>query len=236
MPTAVLTSGNALNAPYHIISRTKITEGKVYLYNGENMPYSDKYTEIVPGILVEESLADIIDAEYLGTAITGKDVYAPLHLYGGYLPTTHPTKYKVLDAGAAAPADDGWDYKKINFGTETTIADLYKNACAYQYSADADAFLRLPEAGAKQNALKLYMQKKVMEIGGDAYDRIADMSRIILFLLSKAALTAEEQAITAPLLAHAQNAVELADLFNREKNIQDYVASVKADPEGYINA
>ena len=79
------------------------------------------------------------------------------------------------------------------------------------------------------------MQKKVMEIGGDAYDRIADMSRIILFLLSKATLTAEEQAITAPLLAHAQNAVELADLFNREKNIQDYVASVKADPEGYIN-
>ena len=235
MPSAVINSLNALNAPFHIISRAKIKEGKVYVYNGEFPPFSDKYTEIVPGIFVEERLMDILDAEYFNTTIAGKDIYAPLHLYGGYLPLTHPTKYKILDAGAPTPEDDGWDYKKVVFDTETTVGDLYKNACAYQYSADADAYLKLPAAGAKQNALKLYMQKRVMEIGGDAYDRIADMSRIILFLLTKVTLTAEETAILEPLLTHAQGVVELADVLNREKNIQDYVATVKANPEGYIN-
>ena len=235
MSSAVLNSLDALNAPLHTISRSKIIAGKIYIFDKGRNPFSDKYTEIVPDIYVGQTCADIFDVNYFNTVIIDKDVYAPLHLCGGYLPLSHPTRYKILNAGSPAPGDDGWAYKKVIFDTETTIGDLYKNACAYQYNVDVDAYLKLPAAGAKQNALKIHMQKRITEIAGDPYDRIADLSRIILFLLNRVQLNAAEAALLQPLLQHAQSAVELADVFNREKNIQEYVAHVKSNPEAYLN-
>lgn len=234
MASPVLNSMAALNAPYNTITKAGIREGKVYVYNGEQSPFGKNFTEVVPGVMVDDEITGEYNAGYFNTPITGKDVYVSLHLYGGYLPTARLSKYHVLDPGEL-PADDIWAYKKVFFDAETTVAELYRNAHCYQYNADADAFLKLPEAGAAQNSLKVYMQKMVMEIGGDAHDRIADLSRVILFLLSKVTLTEAEAELLAPLLAHAQSAVELADVFHREKNIHDYVAMVKADPEGYIN-
>lgn len=127
-----------------------------------------------------------------------------------------------------------WEYKPVHYTDEKIVADLYRNACAYKYDLHADAFIRLTEKEAQQNSLKLIMQKKIMNISGDAFDRIADLSRIILFLLSKVELSVEEQAVIAPLLEHAQEAQGLASVFEREKAIQEYVASVKDDPEKYI--
>ena len=49
--------------------------------------------------------------------------------------------------------------------------------------------------GADQNALKYIMQRRITEIAGDPYDRIADLSRIILFLLSKVNLTIKEHTL-----------------------------------------
>ena len=234
MTSPVLNSMAALNAPFCTMTKAGIREGKVYVYNGEQSPFGVAFTEVVPGVMVDDGLIGEYNADYFNIPITGKDVYVSLHLYGGYLPTARLQKYHVLNPGEL-PADDIWAYKKVLFDSETTVAELYRNAHFYQYNADADAYLKLPLVGAKQNALKLYMQKMVMEIGGDAYDRIADLSRVILFLLSKVTLTTAETELLAPLLVHAQSAVELADVFNREKNIQDYVAAVKANPEAYIN-
>ena len=175
-----------------------------------------------------------ITAEYLNTKITDKDVYANLNSYGGYLPTSRPVPFIITTKGVI-PDNGELDYKRIDFIEETTIADLYRNACAYQYSVETDTYIRLPQAGADQNALKYIMQRRITEIAGDPYDRIADLSRIILFLLSKVNLTTEEHTLLDPLLQHAQTAQNLADIFNREHHIQDYVQHVKSDPKGYLN-
>lgn len=234
MGISITNTLNMLNAPLHTLSKEKLKGTDVYLYDSTTFYICDEYIQVLPHIHVQKCLEEIYTVDYLNTVIEGKDVYASLHLFGGYLPTSYPSKYHVLEKGKI-PTDKDWDYKKVAFDTEKTLGDLYLNACNYQYNPDADAYIKLQQAGATQNALKIYMQKKIMEIGGDAYDRIADLSRIVLFLLSKTTLTAEETAIITPVLTHAQSARELADIFNREKNIQDYVASVKADPKGYIN-
>ena len=234
---SVASSMGSLNIPYENISRFKMNQHKTYIYDGtKNTPaFSNNFIESIDGIMVAEDMTAIITPDYLNTSIVGKDVYAPLHLYGGYLPTSHPTQYKIVDAGSTLPEDSNWDFKKIEYDNETTVANLYTNASWYQYSFETDTFIKLPENGALQNKLKLYMQKRIMEIGGDSYDRIADLSRVVLFLLSKATLTEEEHNIIDPLITDSQTSLELADVFQREKNIQDYVASVKANPKGYIN-
>lgn len=114
------------------------------------------------------------------------------------------------------------------------MADIYRNACAYKYDHHTDAFVRLTEKETLQNSLKLVMQKKIMNISGDAFDRIADLSRLVLFLLSKAELSAEEREIITPLLGYAQDAQGLVSVFDREKTIQEYVRSVKNDPGKYL--
>ena len=69
----------------------------------------------------------------------------------------------------------------------------------------------------------------------DGTKEIHDDCRIILFLLKKVNLTTEEHTLLDPLLQHAQSAIDLAELFNREHHIQDYVQHVKSDPKGYLN-
>ena len=140
-----------------------------------------------------------------------------------------------ISAKGVIPDNGELDYKRIDFIEEATIADLYHNACAYQYNVETDTYIRLTQAGADQNALKYIMQRRITEIAGDPYDRIADLSRIILFLLKKVNLTTEEHTLLDPLLQHAQSAIDLADIFNREHHIQDYVQHVKSDPKGYLN-
>lgn len=172
----------------------------------------------MPGILVANWLQERFDAGYFNTGIRGKDVFAPLRYNGGFLPIGLGAKFPVVEKGKK-PSDDDWVYKRVLFADEETLGDLYRNACAYQYNADADAYLKLPEKGARKNALKFMARRSAIEIGGDPYDRIADLSRMVVFLLSKAALSENERKILSPLLARAKSAYELADVFNREKNI-----------------
>lgn len=223
-----------LNLPHFCRTLNAITDGDVYIYSDTDD--KETFSAVVPGIYVPGSITDLFDVNYFNTAITGKRVFVPLHLYGGYLPVSRQTPFRVCDADETVAEYNGYRYKEVEFTTEGTLADLYKNAAYYQYSADTDTFIRLPESGMLQNKLKLVMQKNIMEIGGDAYDRIADLSRVVLFLLSKVTLSEDEQTLLAPLLAHSHTANELADVFHRERLIQDYVAEVKADPEAYINA
>ena len=218
-----------MNLPLRCLNKQLLKTNNIYITTKFDLLAC---IEIVSGIYVDKDIP--FTAEYFNTSIIGKDVYANLTSYGGYLPVTSPNPFIITEKGQA-PFNGELDYKRILFQEETTIADLYRNACAYQYSPETDSYIRLPAAGAKQNALKYIMQKRITEIAGDPYDRIADLSRIILFLLSKITLSAEEHSIMSPLLAHAQSAVELADVFNREKNIQEYVAHVKSNPEAYLN-
>ena len=235
MANALYNACDALNMPFNTIRMDEICDDAVYVCNCEpDLLRGGDYSEVVTGIYVENRLANMFNADYFNTSIEGKDVYVGLFLYGGYLPVARPSKFQVVEKGAT-PADSDWEYKKVCFDDEKSIGELYRNAHCYQYNADTDTYLKLPNSGALQNKLKLYMQKRIMEIGGDAYDRIADLSRIMLFLLTKVTLTEEERGIIAPVLSYAQSALQLADVFNREKHIQSYVAHVKADPGGYID-
>lgn len=228
------TSMDPLNAPFHTLTKTNLRLNDVYVYDKRTNFLAGNFIQVLPNILVQDTLTTLYTDDYFTSSIVNKDVYASLHLYGGYLPTFFPSKYFIMSKGEK-PTDTMWAYKKIEFDTEETLGDLYKHSCWFQYNADIDEYIKLPEAGAVQNSLKVYMQKHVYEIGGDPYDRIADLSRIILFLLTKVTLSDEEQSIVSTLLPYAQTASNLADVFNREKIIQEYVASVKADPKGYIN-
>lgn len=172
--------------------------------------------------------------EYLNTPITGKRVFVPF-LYGtSYLPTTNTTKYVVLDSDTESVPHDGERYREVIFENEQTIADLYCNAYRYSYSPETDTFLPLPQEGALQNTIKPLLMKEVMLLCGDAYDRIADLSRIVLFLLSKVELTETEADILAPLLEYAPNVHDLAPVAQRERNVQALVAQAKANPIAFI--
>lgn len=223
-----------LSLPIHCVSRSKLKANQVYLSDTVDLDVSN-YIEVVEGLYVKSDL-DGFDQQFLTTSIIGKKVYAPLHMYGGYIPTTTGVKILVLGQVDEIPSDQAalWEYKPINYTNEKTVADLYKNACAYKYDFHADAFVRLNEKEALQNSLKLVMQKKIMNISGDAFDRIADLSRLVLFLLNKVELSSDEQEVLAPLLEYAQDAQGLTSVFDREEAIQEYVASVKNDPRKYI--
>ena len=223
-----------LTAPLSTLNKQGIRNNKINIYDCIKSPLEVTFTELAPDLFVDVDLEETFTKAYFDTQLNGKDVYASLHLYGGYLPTARNAKFILCNKGEK-PTDTMWDYKQVLYTDETTIKDLYKNACAYQYNPDADAYIRLPENGAIQNSLKIVMQKRITEIAGDPYDRIADLSRIILFLLGKVNLTTEEHTLLDPLLQHSQSATDLADIFNREHHIQDYVQHVKSDPKGYLN-
>ena len=223
-----------LTAPLSTLNKQGIRNNKINIYDCIKSPLEVTFTELAPDLFVDVDLEETFTKAYFDTPLNGKDVYASLHLYGGYLPTARNAKFILCNKGEK-PTDTMWDYKQVLYTDETTIKDLYKNACAYQYNPDADAYIRLPENGAIQNSLKIVMQKRITEIAGDPYDRIADLSRIILFLLGKVNLTTEEHTLLDPLLQHSQSATDLADIFNREHHIQDYVQHVKSDPKGYLN-
>ena len=223
-----------LNAPWNTINKHSIKDNKIYIYDNARSLLDLTFTELAPDLFVDTDLEETFTPEYFATPLNNKDVYASLHLYGGYLPTARNAKFILCEKGQK-PTDTMWDYKQVIYTDEQTIKDLYKNVCAYQYNPDTDTYIRLPENGAIQNSLKIVMQKRITEIAGDPYDRIADLSRIILFLLKKVNLTTEEHTLLDPLLQHAQTAQNLADIFNREHHIQDYVQHVKSDPKGYLN-
>lgn len=235
MSKYVLSAMESLSCPYHCLSISKIKAGKVYIM-GEPELCVENYTEVVSGIYVSPDFCGSFTKEYFETTLSGKKVYVPLHLYGGYIPTTTGAKILVLETTEYLPPESvtGWEYKPLYCTGEATVADIYRNACAYRYDYHVDAFVRLTEKEAQQNSLKLYMQKMIMTISGDSFDRIADLSRIILFLLSKVELTTEEREAIEPLLEYAPDSQGLAGVFEREIVIQKYVATVKNDPARYI--
>ena len=216
-----------LNLPFNCTQKAYLKGQNTYLDFEQNCEHKTKN--------IYAPKDSTVTVEYLNTKITGKDVYANLCSYGGFLPISRTEPLFLITEKGVIPNNGVFDYKRIDFLEETTIADLYKNACAYQYSVETDTYIRLTQAGTDQNALKYIMQRRITEIAGDPYDRIADLSRIILFLLSKVNLTTEEHTLLDPLLQHAQTAQNLADIFNREHHIQDYVQHVKSDPKGYLN-
>ncbi|MCD7876110.1 MAG: hypothetical protein LUH49_03925 [Cloacibacillus porcorum] len=231
---AFLSSISALNMVGDIATKNGIQNNTVLIDPTHTLKPST--VEVVEGISVIDSpyYLDIFTAEYFEQSIVGKYVFCSLMYYGGCLPINQKARFKIQDTPELIK-DPDVNYKPLLFTTEKTIGDLYKNAFAYQYNIDADAFLRLPDAAIPLNKLKFYMQKRVMEVGGDSYDRIADITRVLIFLLSRIELTEQERNILAPLLSHTKSVAELADIFNREHHIQKYVEHVKADPEGYLN-
>ena len=176
---------------------SKTTKGvKLALQNGaslitrkDNLNIDlDNTVEVVSNIFVDPELVTEFTPEYLNTSIVGKKA-AALHngLYIG-LPCNH--KIHVYEPNVEFYGKDNCLYKEpnyiyhqIKFDTETTIADLYRNAWKYSYTKTY--YSKLNEKKSLQQLLKPLLAKKIFRLYGYPSDRLADYGRIILFLLSK---------------------------------------------------
>lgn len=217
-----------LNIPSCCVNRHGILEGSIKI-GGAAADY-----EVCPSIFILSEQKDFYPRSYFEKAVSGLEVWAPLFLYGGYLPTRNGMKFFTGLPGEEKPSD--YEYKRVEVTAEIlTVGDLYRNAWKYAYNKESDSFVRLSETAAVQNALKFYMQKQIMETSGDAFDRIADLSRLVIFLLSKVSLSTEEREAFSGLLAYAPTASLLSGVIKRETGIQTYVSHVKADPVGYLH-
>lgn len=186
-------------------------------------------------VMVDSCAREIggIDEAYLGTPITGKDVYAPVFGCGYYLYTGYELKYKVLDAGMS-PVPEEIRYAKIEFSTEQTIADLIRHCWWYAYDWHTDRFLELPEEGKTANLMRYRLQAAVLRIAGTAEDRLADYGRVIAFLLSKVQLSDEERALLTPFLGCVPDHGTLAAIADKEGRIRAMVRQAHETPVEFM--
>lgn len=176
--------------------------------------------------------------QYLTDSIVGKRVFAPTQILPMHFLPTCPICYLIVGENGMTEDDilrthNGY-YKEVRFTDETCIADLYINAWKYTFEPSQDCFIRLTEHGAWVNALHGYMQATAMRYGGTAYDRIADLSRLVTFLLSKVNLTEEERNIIQPLINEVEPVNDLGQIVDREAQVHRLVKSIKDDPLGFI--
>ena len=189
----------------------------------------------IAGLLVEESFIEQgIDVPYLNKSIAGYRVFAPK--VGGTLgiPCHTPVPFLVQKDGEIPEDKADYNYKEILFTDEIIIADIYKNAWKYRFDDYLDAYVRLPEQGAKQQLAKQLLAKEIANMSGSPYDRLADYGRIILFLLSKITLTELERAQLAPLLAYAPVLSEINEVIYREEQIQEKIQQMKENTDEYL--
>lgn len=192
-------------------------------------------TQLISGLLVDSVLVDKgINEEYLNTPITGKHVFASK--VGGSIGIPCYTSAPILvQDDTIIPADKtDFLYKEVVFTDEATVADIYKNAWRYRYDDYLDAYVRLPEQGAKQQLAKYVLAKEIANMAGSPYDRLADYGRIILYLLSKISLSEAERTQLAPLLAYAPTLSNINEVLYREKQIQERVNLMKENFNDYI--
>lgn len=189
----------------------------------------------IAGILVDEAfIAQGIDAAYLNGTISGYRVFAPKIGCTMGIPCHIPVPF-LVQRNTEIPTDKiDYNYKEILFTDETIIADIYKNAWKYRFDDYLDAYVRLPEQGAKQQLAKQLLAKEIANMSGSPYDRLADYGRLILFLLSKITLTESERAQLAPLLACAPALSEIDEVVYREGQIQEKVRQVKENTDEYL--
>lgn len=191
--------------------------------------------QTVCGLRVASDFAEAgINEAYLSTSIVGKHVFAPLvGCYGG-IPCNTVTKMLVQETAQLPEGLEEYRYKEIDFGDETVVADIYKNAWKYRYDEYLDKYVSLPEQGAKQQLAKFLIAKEISNRAGDPYERLADYGRIILFILSKVQLTETEQTQLAPLLTYAPTLTDINEVLYREEQVQARVKNMKENFNGYI--
>jgi hypothetical protein len=226
---------------------SKTTEGvKLALQNGTALITNrelfsidwNNFNEIVPGIFVDKDLINDFTPEYFNTSIVGKKAAAPHNaLYIG-LPCNN--KIKVYEPDVEFYGKDNTLYResnlvyhKIDFDTETTIGELYKNAWKYSYTKTW--YSKLSEKKSLQQLLKPLLAKKIFRLYGYPSDRLADYGRIILFLLSKVSLTDDERDKLSVLLDNAPSIDDISDVIDRESGLQSFVNKVKEDPLTFLN-
>ncbi len=210
-----------------------ILEGHAYagILSGQNIAEYQKICDIlVSSAFVETGF----DADYLSAPIAGKHVFAPLVGCHSGIPCNTNIPMLVQDSTDVPEDKADCNYKEIAFADEATVADLYKNAWKYRYDDYLDKYVRLPEQGAKQQLARFILAKEIANMTGNPYERLADYGRIILFLLSKAALTEQEQAQLAPLLAYAPSVADINEVLYREEQVQAKVRQMKENFNEYI--
>lgn len=191
--------------------------------------------ENIDGILVEKDfIQQGINAEYLNTSIVGRHIFIPTVGCTIGVPCHTPIPFLVLKTEEIPQDKKAYNYKKIITVEEAVIADIYKNAWRYRFDNYLDAYVRLPEQGAKQQLAKHMLAKEIANIAGSPYDRLADYGRIILFLLSKAALTSQEREQLAPLSTYAPTLPEINEVLYREEQIQKKIKNAKENTDAYL--
>lgn len=225
--------------PSYLKTRGTIQSTKI-IVPPEKVPYIEKgidYIEIEnTNIHVRrECYVKGLDEAYFNTSIKGKYVYVPLCQFGGML-STSGTPY-IISAEQFTPEQFPTynTFKElIPREQDIKISDLYKNAHCYAYSPELDKYMPVTAQACEMAKIKNILARDITIYGGDAYDRIADYGRLILFLFSKVQLTEQEKTYLDDILRHTPQASQLTDAAHREGLIQDLVTYAKANPEKYL--
>lgn len=171
-----------------------------------------------------------INAEYLDTSIEGKVVYAPLLGSGRYL-YTGARKYIVADAPLPSeqPANYGLLYKRVVFGAEETLADLYKNAFKYRYMRDGDSYMALNETGVVENMLEVVKETVTLREVGSIYSRLDNLNLLLCYVLQRiqTLLPEHERSLLADALASSALLDDVALAGHELKEVRDIALAAR---------
>lgn len=212
--------------------------GKIaILKTTDDLPLCDFEALTVDGCVIHVSsrLLEVgLDETWLATPLS-EDVDCWVPFYGGtsWLPLALILQWLTAPVGSPMPAGKDTPYVRVAFGSERTFAELCCNAHCYAFDVESGMFQ--PTDKPQMNAVKSLLRNAVILRSGGTDDRIADYGRLLLFLLSKAALTEEERSVFADILPFAPKAAQLGDVVKREKSVQTLVSEAKKDPLGFLN-
>ncbi|MEG1912760.1 MAG: hypothetical protein RR091_09755, partial [Cloacibacillus sp.] len=188
-----------VNMPQYIKSRGMFQKNKHFIPNFQ-MATSDTIDKDYINIqntniyVLKECYANGLNEAYFNTTTKNRHIYAVLEKYSGYLPCGVVPFLISFEKIAPNEMPTDYTYKEIEVRLEDiTIKDLYINANFYAYCYETDTYMPVPAKAAEIATLKSVLERDIVVLGGDAYDRIADYGRIILFLISKVTLTEQEK-------------------------------------------
>lgn len=171
-----------------------------------------------------------INDEYLDSSIEGKVVYAPLLGSGRYL-YTGARKYIVTDAPLPAeqPVNYGLLYKRVIFGAEKTIADLYKNAFKYRYMRGGDSYMALNETGVNENMLEVVKETVTLREIGSIYSRLDNLNLLLCYVLQRiqSLLPESERTQLADVLASSVPLDDVALAGHELKEVRDIALAAR---------
>lgn len=219
---AVTLKANEIFIPnlYESYVRGHENEDIIHCGKGAFMASFDPYFLFVDKFFIQDRVLEYIGLDRLREPLAGKRVWCKTAgSYREMMPRM-PTYFLALDDDSV-PDDGGrraGEFKPV-VNEERTLLELIAFHYKYAFDEAQDKFAKLPAAQQDKNFLKPWLEHEIKRESGSDSARISDYGRLIRFLLGKVALSADEQALFADLLAEAVTEDELRGILRREKKV-----------------